>query len=219
MAVPIYSKGEFLMKKRLHDKKAGIAILAVLFIISLAEVVLRSVILKEAMFNLSNAGEPIITAAFSLMLIIFALKGKDRVFHILCGVWLGYFVMNQLYNLPGLIADTVERYNAGSFNTAICNSIHTLSMICIVVIGALLVEYMNDGSIYNKTFNILCAITVVMLLLLALHSGVYDALVLGRTEVILASLHNLSRMAMVFLFTFFAYDSAKAQLKKTNLTK
>jgi hypothetical protein len=24
---------------------------------------------------------------------------------------------------------------------------------------------------------------------------------------------------MVFLFTFFAYDSAKAQLKKTNLTK
>jgi hypothetical protein len=78
---------------------------------------------------------------------------------------------------------------------------------------------MNDGSIYNKAFNIFCAIAVVMLLLLALHNGVYDALILGRTEVFLASLHNLSRITMIFLFTFFAYDSAKAQLKKTNLTK
>jgi hypothetical protein len=92
-------------------------------------------------------------------------------------------------------------------------------MICIVVIGALLIEYMNDGSIYNKAFNIFCAITAVLLLLLALHNIVYDALILGRTEVILGSLHNLSRITMVFLFTFFAYDSAKAQLKKTNLTK
>ena len=207
------------MKKRLHDKKAGIAILISLIIISLAEVVLRSVILKETMFNLANAGEPIITAAISLLLLTFAIKGKDRVFYILCGIWLGFFVLNQLYGLPGMIADTVERFNAGSFNTAMCNLIHALSMICIVVIGALLVEYMNDGSIYNKAFNIFCAITAVLLLLLALHNGVYDAMILGRTEVFLASLHNLSRITMVFLFTFFAYDSAKAQLKKTNLTK
>ena len=92
-------------------------------------------------------------------------------------------------------------------------------MICIVVIGALLVEYMNDGSIYNKAFNVLCGLTAVLLLLLALHNGVYDVLVLGRTEVILGSLHNLSRISMVFLFTFFAYDSAKMQLKKTDLKK
>ena len=207
------------MKKRLHDKKAGIAILISLIIISLAEVVLRSVILKESMFNLSNAGEPIITAAISLLLLTFALKGKDRVFYILCGIWLGFFVLNQLYGLPGMIADTIERFGAGSLNTAMCNLIHALSMICIVVIGALLVEYMNDGSIYNKVFNIFCAIAIVLLLSLALHNGVYDALILGRTEVFLASLHNLSRITMVFLFTFFAYDSAKAQLKKTDLTK
>jgi hypothetical protein len=185
----------------------------------LAEVVLRSVILKEGMFNLSNAGEPIITAAISLLLLTFALKGKDRVFYILCGIWLGFFMMNQLYGLPGMIADTIEGFSAGSSNTAMCNLIHALSMICIVVIGALLIEYMNDGSIYNKAFNILCAITAVLLLLLALHNIVYDAWILGRTEVILGSLHNLSRITMVFLFTFFAYDSAKAQLKKTNLTK
>jgi hypothetical protein len=78
---------------------------------------------------------------------------------------------------------------------------------------------MNDGSIYNKAFNILCAITTVLLLLLALHNIVYDVLVLGHNEVIVASLHNLSRVTMVFLFTFFAYDSAKAQLKKTDFTK
>ena len=207
------------MKKRLHDKKAGIAILLALIIISVAEVVLRSVILKETMFDLANAGEPIITAAISLLLLTFALKGKDRIFYILCGGWLGFFVLNQLYGLPGMIAETVERFTAGSFNTAMCNLIHALSIICIVVIGALLVEYMHDGSIYNKAFNILCGITVVLLLLLALHNGVYDALVLGRTEVFLASLHNLSRMTMVFLFTFFAYDSAKMQLKKTDLSK
>ena len=207
------------MKKRLHDKKAGIAILISLIIISLAEVILRSVILKEGMINLANAGEPIITAAISLLLLSFALKGKDRVFYILCGIWLGFFVMNQLYGLPGMIADTIERFAAGSLNTAMCNLIHALSMICIVVIGALLVEYMNDGSIYNKVFNIFCAIAIVLLLLIALHNGVYDAVILGRTEVFLASLHNLSRITMIFLFTFFAYDSAKAQLKKTNLTK
>ena len=207
------------MKKRLHDKKAGVAILISLIIISLAEVVLRGMILKEAMVNLANAGEPIITAVLSVLLLIFALKGKDRVFYILSGIWLGYFVLNQLYGLPGMIADTIERFNAGSFHTATCNLIHALSMICIVVIGALLVEYMNDGSIFNKVFNVFCAIAVVLMLLLALHNVVYDVVLLGRNEVILAALHNVSRVAMVFLFTFFAYDSAKAQLKKTDLSK
>ena len=46
------------MKKRLYGKKAGIAILVALIIISLAEVILRSVILKVGMINLANAGEP-----------------------------------------------------------------------------------------------------------------------------------------------------------------
>ena len=207
------------MKKRLHDKEAGIAILLSLIIISITEVVLRGVLFKEAMFDLSNAGEPFITALCSLLLIFFAMKGKDRIFYIICGIWLGYFVMTQLYNFPRLIADTIESFNAGSFNTAMCNLIHALSLICIVAIGALLVEYMNDGSIYNKAFNILCATTVVLLLLLALHNSVYDIWIMGHTEVILATLHNLSRVSMVFLFTFFAYDSAKRQLNRENPTK
>jgi hypothetical protein len=36
---------------------------------------------------------------------------------------------------------------------------------------------------------------------------------------LLAVFNILSMATMVFLFTFFAYDSAKAQLKKANLAK
>ena len=37
--------------------------------------------------------------------------------------------------------------------------------------------------------------------------------------VLLSSFHNLYRLAMVFLFTFFAYDSAKKQLNKVDFSK
>ena len=206
------------MKKRLHDKKAGIAILISLIIISLAEVVLRSVILKEAMFNLSNAGEPIIAALVSLILIIFASKGKDRIFYILSGAWLGYFAFNQLFDLPEIISmffGAIKNYD-GFTDFAIL--FHVLSMVCIIAIGALLVEYMNDGTIYNKAFNILCTITV-LTFVINIVFGIYDIVVLNDISAVLAILNNLSRGAMVFFFTFFAYDSAKAQLKKTKLSK
>jgi hypothetical protein len=36
---------------------------------------------------------------------------------------------------------------------------------------------------------------------------------------LLSTFNSLYRLVMVFMFAFFAYDSAKAQLKKTNLTK
>jgi hypothetical protein len=39
------------------------------------------------------------------------------------------------------------------------------------------------------------------------------------TMYVLASFNALYRLTMVFMFTFFAYDSAKMQLKKTDLTK
>ena len=206
------------MKKRLHDKKAGIAILVALILISLAEVVLRSVIMKEAMFNLSNAGEPIITALVSLMLIIFASEGKDRIVYILSGAWLGYFAFNQLFDLPEIIAmffGAMKNYD-GFTDFAIL--FHVLSMVCIIAIGALLVEYMNDGTIYNKAFNILCTITI-LTFVVNIVLGIYDIVVLNDVSAVLAILNNLSRGAMVFFFTFFAYDSAKHQLKKANLIK
>ena len=206
------------MKKRLHDKKAGIVILLSIIIISIAEVTLRGVLFKESMFNLSNAGEPFITAVFSLLLVIFALKGKDRIFYILCGVWLGFFVLNQMYNLPGMVATLVNCITTVNIFGIIAAVAHILSIICIVIIGALLVEYLNDGTIYNKAFNCFCVITVILQAFLLLHT-LHSTFNYGNTEVIIAALHELSRLTMVFLFTFFAYDSAKAQSKKTDLTK
>ena len=44
------------MKKRLHDKKAGIAILISLLIISLAETIIRGV--ENYVFALTDVGEP-----------------------------------------------------------------------------------------------------------------------------------------------------------------
>ena len=206
------------MKKRLHDKKAGLIILAAIIIISIAEVVVRGVLFKEAMFGLSNAGEPFITALFATMLVIFALKGKDRVFYILCGVWLGCFVLDQLFNLPSMITTLVYCINTNNIFGTIAAITHLLSIGTIVAIGALLVEYMNDGTIYNKAFNALCVITVVLQAFLLLHT-LHSTFNYGNSEVIIAALHELSRLTLVFLFTFFAYDSAKAQLKKTNLSK
>ena len=206
------------MKKRLHDKKAGITISVIIFILSVVDVILRATVLKEMASIAANYGEVLITAIFSLLLVIFALKEKDRIFNILCGAWLSYFVMSQLYGLPGVIEDTVLCYNTGYFTGVIGNPVYALSIICVVAIGALFVEYMNDGSICNKAFNTLSIIAIALYAFLFLLSQ-YEVWILGRTYCILASLHELSRIAMVFLFTFFAYDSAKAQLKKTNLTK
>ena len=71
------------MKKRLHDKKAGIAILISLFIISLAYVSLRAAVFSNIPFADFNHGEALITVIFSALLLVFALKGKDRVFYVL----------------------------------------------------------------------------------------------------------------------------------------
>ena len=44
-------------------------------------------------------------------------------------------------------------------------------------------------------------------------------LALLRKQGMLLIFNNVYRIVMIFLFTFFAYDSAKMQLKKANLTK
>lgn len=210
------------MKKRLHDKKVGIAILLSLLIISLMEVVLRGVLLKKAMADVSNAGEPIINALLSLILIIFAVKGKDRLFYICTGGFLACFVLNQLFGLPGLIANFVS-IQANGMSIPIGNVgilIQIFSMICIIVIGVLLVEYMNDGTIHNKAFNILCVATLLSQLIYMIIGVILVASGNSFDKIyILAVLNGLSNMTMVFLFTFFAYYSAKHQLKKTDFTK
>ena len=72
---------------------------------------------------------------------------------------------------------------------------------------------MSDGSICNKAFNAFCIVTVVLQAFLVVFtlSGMFIS---GDYEVILAALFELSRLVVIFLFTFYAYDSAKRQLKR-----
>ena len=55
------------MKKRLHDKKAGIALLISLIVISLAEIIFRATVIKEAVLTTSNLGEQIAVIALAVI--------------------------------------------------------------------------------------------------------------------------------------------------------
>lgn len=207
------------MKKRLHDKKAGVAILASLFIISLVDVVLRAITFGNMIATSANHGEVLMTAVLSLLLIVFALNGKDRIFHILCGVLLGFFVLEQFMGLPYIVSSIFNVWGLfASIVPVIALVSRLLGMICIIIIGALLVEYMNDGTIYNKAFNVFC-ITAVIMLAVSTIIDIYSSIITGDAHIVISALDTISSITMIFLCTFFAYDSAKAQLKKTDLSK
>ena len=205
------------MKNRLHDKKAGIAILISLIIISLAEVIYRAVVANGIAFSTANFGEQLTVIIFALMILIFTAKGKDRVCYILYGALIAYFVMDQAFELPGMIGDFV--INFSQTRMAISIGLRLVSMLCIITLSALLVEYMNDGSIYNRAFNTLCVITI-LLHVVSIGMSFYSIIKiepdLYQKQNILVIFNNLYRIAMVFLFVFFAYDSARKQLNKVD---
>ena len=215
------------MKNRLHDKKAGIAILVSLIIISVAEVIYRAVVANGIAFSTANFGEQLTVIIFALMILIFSATGKDRVCYILYGAWIAYFVMDQAFELPGMIGDLFINNSHPSITFSII--LRMASMLCIITLSALLVEYMNDGSIYNRAFNILSVITVLLHVVTIGISGNGLILLSKTTSNIDITLHssynmliifnNLYRIIMVFLFVFFAYDSAKKQLSKVNFDK
>ena len=217
------------MKKRLHDKKAGLALLAVLVIISLIEVVFRLACMRESLITTSNAGEPLASAVFAIVIMFLTFKGKDRACFICYGAWLACFVLDQVFGFPGMIAQIVA--NATHIGVASI-IIRVIIMGCIIAIGALVAEYLNDGTIYNRAFNILCIIALVLLFLDTVHNvcimsglGTVSSMPEGidfptfQKRQLLLVFNNLHYIVLVFLFTFFAYDSAKAQLKKANLSK
>ena len=217
------------MKNRLHDKKAGIAILVSLIVISLAEVIYRAVIANGIAFTTSNFGEQLTVIIFALIILIFSAKGKDRVCYIIYGAWIAYFVMDQAFELPGMIGDLCINFSDPIISIVIV--IRMVSMLCIIALSALLVEYMNDGSIYNRAFNTICVITV-LLHVVTIGISINGLILLNTTKVpsevdvnllnrhnMLVIFNNLYRILMVFLFAFFAYDSAKKQLSKVNFDK
>jgi multisubunit Na+/H+ antiporter MnhF subunit len=76
---------------------------------------------------------------------------------------------------------------------------------------------MNDGSIYNRAFNITFVLTLV-LLLFSVCIGIYNVVMGSPIDLLLLVFNNIYRIIMVFLFVFFAYDSAKKQLNKVNFS-
>ena len=206
------------MKNRPQGKKMGIILLAALIIISLAEVIFRATAMGlEAVLTTANFGEQLAIIALAATILILTAKGKDRACYICYGAWAGYFILDQLFELPGAVSSFLTIIDSGAL-TLIPFLLRIVGMICIVAIGVILVEYMSDGTICNRAFNALCAITILAFIAYAVIVlvGFIDY---GTTNYFLAIFNILYHILMVFLFTFFAYDSAKHQLKKTNLTK
>ena len=205
------------MKKRLHDKKAGIVFLAALIIISLADIISRVAILGEAVYTARNLGEQLAVVVLAATILILGAKGKDRICYICYGAWIGYFVLDQLFELPGMIVTLIKAITSNGYGiSALIFTI--IASLGFIAIGALLVEYMNDGSIYNRAFNTVCTITVLSVLA-AMIINIIGVSTGDPASVTLIVFYNLYRLAMVFMSAFFAYDSAKHQLKKTDLTK
>jgi hypothetical protein len=213
------------MKKRLHDKKAGIAILLALIAIALAEMIFRIANPMKELLNTSNMGEQVAVVVFATAILILTAMGKDRICYICYGAWIGYFVLDQMFELPGMITNLAANISNPVITFSI--ALRLITMLCIIAIGVLLVEYMNDGTIYNRAFNALCLITILLLVVSILTSaaGLVFApsdgaeIILLKKQNVLIIFNNIYRLTMIFLFSFFAYDSAKLQLKKANLTK
>ena len=216
------------MKNRLHGKKAGIAILVSLILISVAEIIYRAVVAGDRIYTTANLGEQFVVLGLALIILILTAMGKDRVCYILYGAWIGYFVLDQVFELPGAIAELV-RFMA--VMPSLGGIIRILISISIIGIGVLLAEYMNDGTIYNKLFNIFCLFAVLFVFvaifmsvnaLFSDMSGLSNDMFTSeqlKINVTFDLFNNLYRGAMIFLSAFFAYDSAKKQLNKLDLSK
>jgi hypothetical protein len=214
------------MKKRLHDKKAGIAILISLFAVSLVETIIRC--LNDYTYYATNLGESFAVAIFAAIILIFSLAKKDRLCFILYGAFIGWFMLEETLSIPGTIkslADTIANAeqiaavaNGSAVMPIVTIAIHVLTSISIVAIGVLVLEYMNDGTICNRAFNTF-SIIAVLLLLASIVINVIGYLTTKDADIGILILNNLHRIIMIFLFACFAYDSAKNQLKKANLEK
>ena len=204
-----------MFKNRPHGKKMGIIILVALIVIALAEVIFRSVTMGLESMSTANFGEQLAVIALAVTILILTAKGKDRACYICYSAWIAYFVLDQIFELPGVVIGIINQMAQLEMATAFLAMgaiIRILGMVGIIAIGVLLVEYMNDGTIYNRAFNVLCTITL-LFLAANIVGSVYSAVAI-HSKFALETFHNLYRIAMVFMFVFFAYDSAKMQLEK-----
>jgi hypothetical protein len=211
------------MIQKLQGKKARIAILITLIVASLVDVLFRAIVMREAALGTTNAGEQVTIIAFAAIILAFTLKGNDKISYISCGALIAYFVMDQLFELPGMIGNLLANISAP--HIAISVAIRILTMVGIVAISVLLVEYVNDGTIYNRAYNITYWATIVLhvvsivicvggLVALVGTTGAEAAVYKQQNALII--FNDVYRIIMVMLFTSFAYDSATRQLKREN---
>ena len=218
------------MQKMLEGKKVRVGLLIALAIVALAEILFRSIVVGELALSTSNAGEQVTVLVMALVTLLLIAKNNDKLSYVACGALIAYFVMDQLFELPGMIAYLVA--NFADVAVAIAIAVRILTMVGVVAIGVLLAEYVNDGSIYNRAFTAIFWITVLLHVAIILFqaSGLIflglandapaDADVsLLLKQVALIIFNDVYRVVMVFLFTAFAYDSAKRQLKRENIAE
>lgn len=218
------------MIKKLQGQKARIAILITLIVTSLVDVLFRAIVMKEAALGIANAGEQVAIIALAAVVLLFMAKKNDKLSYISCGALIAYFVMDQLIELPGMIGNLIANISEPAIIISV--TIRLLTMVGIVAIATLLAEYVNDGSIYNRAFNVVfwltillhvasVAFSVVGLVLTSNLAEVPNAaeLALLQKQNVLIIFNEIYRIVMVVLFTSFAYDSAKRQLNRENLTK
>ena len=215
-----------MLKNRPHGKKMGIIILAVLFIVSLAETIIRA-LQPGYDFAVTDLGEPFAIAILSAIILFFSFKKKDRVCFVCFGAFISWFMLEEALSVPGTVKTLVDMIVNAEEIAAMANGsatmpivavvIHLLTSLSTVAIGALVVEYLSDGTIYNRAFNTFCMITV-LLHLAAIIINIVGLANAFTVEIGLLILNNLHRIIMVFMFAFFVYDSAKMQLEKTKLS-
>ena len=218
------------MIKKLQGEKARIVILLALIITALVDVFYRAIVMKEAALGIANAGEQVAIIVLAAIILLFMAKKNDKISYISCGALIAYFVMDQVIELPGMIGNLIANISEPAIIISI--AIRLLTMVGIVVIAVLLAEYVNDGSIYNRAFNVVfwltillhvasVAFSVVGLVLTSNLAEVPNAseLALLQKQNVLIILNEIYRIVMVVLFTSFAYDSANRQLKRENLAK
>jgi hypothetical protein len=217
-------KEKLKMIRKLQGQKARIAILITLIVTSLVEVLFRAIVMKEAALGIANAGEQVAIIVLAAVVLLFMAKKNDKLSYVACGALVAYFVMDQLIELPGMIGNLIANVSEPAIIISV--TIRLLTMVGIVAIAALLAEYVNDGSIYNRAFNVVFWITIVLHVasIAVSASGLFlpassAEFALLQKQNVLIIFNEIYRIVMVVLFTSFAYDSAKRQLNRENLTK
>ena len=214
------------MIKKLQGQKARIAILITLIVTALAEVLFRAIVMKEAALGVANAGEQTAIVVLAAIVLLFMAKKNDKLAYVSCGALVAYFVMDQLIELPGMIGNLAV--NISDPTIALSIALRVLTMVGIVAIAVFLAEYVNDGSIYNRAFNVTFWLTVILHVVsiaisvagFVIIGNIADAPVaLLQKQGMLVIFNDVYRIIMVVLFVAFAYDSANRQLKRENLTK